>query len=132
MRSTFIQIFIVAFLGLSSWYVWENWSSLIDQSNDNQNTKKAERPPTAVDAKPVRIDKIVVKMEVIGNLKASDAIDITTEVSGIIKNIKFKEGEIIEKDQILLVLDYKVEQAKLDNAIALTNLCAIDELTPPA
>ena len=122
MRSSLIQIFIVAFLGLSSWYIWENWSSLLGQSNDNQNTKKAERPPTAVDAKPVRIDKVVVRMEVIGNLKASDAIDITTEVSGIIKNIKFKEGEIIEKDQILLVLDYKVEQAKLDNAIALTNL----------
>ena len=112
----------MAFLGLSSWYIWENWSSLLGQSNDNQNTKKAERPPTAVDAKPVRIDKIVVKMEVIGNLKASDAIDITTEVSGIIKNIKFKEGEIIEKDQILLILDYKVEQAKLNNARAVTNL----------
>ena len=112
----------MAFLGLSSWYIWENWNSLLSQSNDNQNIKKAERPPTAVDAKPVRIDKVVVRMEVIGNLKASNAIDITTEVSGIIKNIEFKEGEIIKKDQILLVLDYKVEQAKLDNARAVTNL----------
>ena len=122
MRSSLIQIFIVAILGLSSWYIWENWNSLLAKSDANQNIKKAERPPTSVDAKPVRIDEVVVRMEVIGNLKASDAIDITTEVSGIIKNIKFKEGEIIKKDQILLVLDYKVEQAKLNNARAVTNL----------
>lgn len=119
MRSTLIQIVIVAFIGLTSWYIWDNWDSLLGQSNANQNNKKAERPPTAVDAKSVRIDKVVVKIEVVGNLKASDAIDITTEVSGIIKNIKFVEGETVEKNEILLVLDSKIEQAEVERWSAL-------------
>ena len=57
-----------------------------------------------------------------GNLKASNAVDITTESSGIIKSIEFIEGGIVKKDQTLLILDHKVEQAKLDNAIAQTSL----------
>ena len=119
MRSVLIQIFIVAFISLVSWYLWENWNSIFSDNNSTNETKKTERPPTSVDVKKVRKDSITVKMEVVGNLKASDAIDITTEVNGIIKEIKFKEGEVVEKGNVLLVLDYKIEQAEIERWNAL-------------
>ena len=122
MRSIFLQIIIVAFLGISSWYVWENWGTIIGNNASDANSKKSDRPPTSVDAGTVRKDNIIVNLEVVGNLKASNAVEITTESSGIIKSIEFIEGEIVQKDQTLLILDYKIEQAKLDNAIAQTSL----------
>ena len=96
MRSVLIQLLIVIFVAIVSWLIWNNWS-YITGSNQNTNTIKAERPPTAVDAKSVRIDDITVNMEIVGNLNATDAIDITSEVSGVINSIKFTEGQTVKK-----------------------------------
>ena len=83
MRSILIQIFSVIFIGASAWLLWDNWSIITGADNTKNNSAKAERPPTAIDAKQVRIDDITVDMEVVGNLKALDSIDVTSEVNGL-------------------------------------------------
>ncbi len=118
MRSVLIQLLIVIFVAIVSWLIWNNWS-YITGSNQNTNTIKAERPPTAVDAKSVRIDDITVNMEIVGNLNATDAIDITSEVSGVINSIKFTEGQTVKKGSILFTLDSRIEKAEVNRWTAL-------------
>jgi len=113
MRSSLIQIFTVIFVAAISWLIWDKWD-VINGSGDPKNSiAKPEKPPTAVDAKSVRVDNIVVNMEVVGNLRALDAIDVTSEINGIVTKINFTEGQSIQKGEILFLLDSNIEKAEI-------------------
>ena len=113
MRSALIQTLTVIFVAVLSWLIWDKWDMITGSGASKNNSTKSERPPTAVDAKSVRVDNIIVNMEIIGNLRASDAIDVTSEVNGIVTEIKFTEGQAIKKGNILFLLDASIEKAEI-------------------
>ncbi len=113
MRSALIQTLTVIFVAVLSWLIWDKWDVITGSGASKNNSTKSESPPTAVDAKSVRVDNIIVNMEIIGNLRASDAIDVTSEVNGIITEIKFTEGQAIKKGNILFLLDASIEKAEI-------------------
>lgn len=113
MRSALIQTLTVIFIAVLSWLIWDKWDVITGSGASKNNSTKSERPPTAVDAKSVRVDNIIVNMEIIGNLRASDAIDVTSEVNGIVTEIKFTEGQAIKKGNILFLLDASIEKAEI-------------------
>ena len=113
MRSALIQTLTVIFIAVLSWLIWDKWDMITGSGASKNNSTKSERPPTAVDAKSVRLDNIIVNMEIIGNLRASDAIDVTSEVNGIVTEIKFTEGQAIKKGNILFLLDASIEKAEI-------------------
>ncbi len=113
MRSALIQTLTVIFIAVLSWLIWDKWDVITGSGASKNNSTKSEKPPTAVDAKSVRVDNIIVNMEIIGNLRASDAIDVTSEVNGIITEIKFTEGQAIKKGNILFLLDASIEKAEI-------------------
>ena len=113
MRSSLIQIFTVIFVAAISWLIWDKWDIITGSSDSKNSIAKPEKPPTAVDAKSVRVDNIVVNMEVVGNLKALDAIDVTSEINGIITKINFTEGQSIQKGEVLFLLDSNIEKAEI-------------------
>ena len=113
MRSALIQTLTVIFIAVLSWLIWDKWDVITGSGPSKNNSTKSERPPTAVDAKSVRVDNIIVNMEIIGNLRASDAIDVTSEVNGIVTEIKFTEGQAIKKGNILFLLDASIEKAEI-------------------
>lgn len=114
MRSALIQILIVIFVAILSWFIWDKWDVITRSDTSNNNASKPEKPPTAVDAKAVRVDNIIVNMEVVGNLRASDAIDVTSEVNGIVTEIKFIEGQAVKKNDVLFRLDSSIEKAEIN------------------
>ena len=113
MRSALIQTLTVIFISVLSWLIWDKWDIITGSGASKNNSTKSERPPTAVDAKSVRVDNIIVNMEIVGNLRASDAIDVTSEVNGIVTEIKFTEGQAIKKGNILFLLDASIEKAEI-------------------
>ena len=113
MRSSLIQIFTVIFIAAISWLIWDKWDIITGSGDSKNSIAKPEKPPTAVDAKSVRVDNIVVNMEVVGNLKALDAIDVTSEINGIITKINFTEGQSIQKGEVLFLLDSNIEKAEI-------------------
>ena len=113
MRSALIQTLTVIFIAVLSWLIWDKWDVITGSGASKNNSTKSERPPTAVDAKSVRVDNIIVNMEIVGNLRASDAIDVTSEVNGIVTEIKFTEGQAIKKGNILFLLDTSIEKAEI-------------------
>ena len=113
MRSALIQTLTVIFVAVLSWLIWDKWDMITGSGASKNNSTKSESPPTAVDAKSVRVDNIIVNMEIVGNLRASDAIDVTSEVNGIVTEIKFTEGQAIKKGNILFLLDASIEKAEI-------------------
>ena len=75
-------------------------------------------PPTSVTVATVKPDEWQNRLKAIGTLVASQGIDITSEVTGIIKKLNFESGQTIEKDNLLLSLNNEIEMAALTTAQA--------------
>jgi RND family efflux transporter, MFP subunit len=52
-------------------------------------------------------------IEAIGTVKASRGIDLTVEVTGIVKELRFKANDQVEQGQVLVQLEDAVQQADL-------------------
>ena len=58
------------------------------------------------------------RLRAIGTLVPFLGVDITTEVSGIVKSIEFESGDEIEANALLVELDDRTERANLESAQA--------------
>lgn len=53
-----------------------------------------------------------------GSIRASQAVEVTARVEGILEKMLFKEGSYVKKGQTLFVIDPKLYQAQVDRALA--------------
>ena len=78
-------------------------------------------PPATVVVEPVkRITKSAPK-EYIGNEVATDKVDIPSRISGFITGIKFKEGSLVKKGDLLFTIEDTTYRAKVQAAKAKLN-----------
>ena len=68
-------------------------------------------PVSAVVVKPQALDD---KLVVTGTLLANEAVEITSEITGIVERIYFKEGSKIKKGDLLLTLNVDDQEAQLE------------------
>ncbi len=73
---------------------------------------KAEKkaPAPTMPPRPVKTAKAFTKnvdnyIDSFGNLSADQSVDIISQVTGQIKEIRFCEGDIIKKGQLLVIID---------------------------
>jgi membrane fusion protein, multidrug efflux system len=75
------------------------------------------QPPPVTIAKPVQ--KEIVEWDYYtGRTEAVESVNITPRVSGYIDNITFKAGDLVNKGDLLFVIDPRPYQATLDQAKA--------------
>jgi membrane fusion protein, multidrug efflux system len=87
-------------------------------SSCNQQPQAPAPPPLPVTiAKPVQKD-IIEWDEYTGRTDAVESVNITPRVSGYIDNITFKAGDLVNKGDLLFVIDPRPYQAALDQASA--------------
>lgn len=75
-------------------------------------------PPAAVNAEAAKTESWVERLTSIGTLIASQGVDITSQVSGIVSEISFDSGSEVKQKEKLVQLDIAVEQADLASAKA--------------
>jgi RND family efflux transporter MFP subunit len=76
---------------------------------------QAPPPPTVTVAKPVKRE--IVEWEFFtAQTRAVDMVTITPRVTGYIDNITFKEGDIVDLGDLLVIIDPRPYQAALDQA----------------
>lgn len=75
-------------------------------------------PPSTVTVATVHADQWKNHLKAIGTLVASQGIDITSEVSGIVKELNFESGQEIDKGDLLLSLNNEIEMAALNSSLA--------------
>lgn len=70
-------------------------------------------PPETVSAEPAKQESWERRLHSIGSLTATQSIDVSSQVPGIVDEILFKGGSNVKKGTILVRLDTQVERADL-------------------
>ena len=83
-------------------------------------------PPTVTVAKPVQ-RTVVDQDEYVGRFVAVDSVEIRSRVSGYLAEIRFTDGQMVKKDDLLFVIDHRpfqiaLEQMRANLAQARANL----------
>lgn len=68
-------------------------------------TAPQEMPPMPVLAAPVELGPALDQVQTVGSLLADESVTISSEIDGRIADLKFTEGQRVEKDTALVVLD---------------------------
>jgi membrane fusion protein, multidrug efflux system len=76
-------------------------------------------PPVTVTAEAARTDKWIERISSIGTLIASQGVEVTSQVAGIVTEVSIKSGIEVEQDTRLVQLDTSVEVADLASATAI-------------
>jgi membrane fusion protein (multidrug efflux system) len=75
-------------------------------------------PPVTVTAERARLEQWIERLASIGTLIASQGVDVTSQVAGIVTEVLIDSGKEVPQGTKLVQLDTAVELADLDNAIA--------------
>lgn len=62
----------------------------------------------------------------VGSLTAVNGVDISAEVAGIVKEIRFNSGQFVKSGDVLIVLDTSVEEATLKDSLAKLKLAQMN------
>lgn len=85
----------------------------------------ATTPTPKVPDAPVRVAQVarktvIINEHTVGTIIANATVAVTAQVSGQIVAVKFKEGDIVKKGDVLFQLDPRPLQAAYDQAVATT------------
>ena len=75
-------------------------------------------PPPPVDVASPLVKPVVEWDEYTGQFAATDSVEIRARVSGYLESIHFEDGQIVDKDQLLYVIDRRPFEAELARAKA--------------
>ena len=71
-----------------------------------------------VEAKPVTVGPIARRIEAVGSLRSDESVVIRPEIAGRIAQIRFAEGEAVERGAVLATLESSIQRAELAQAEA--------------
>jgi membrane fusion protein (multidrug efflux system) len=83
-------------------------------------------PPQAVTTAEVSEVQWQSRLTAVGSLVAVQGVTISSEVSGTVRAIAFRSGQMVKKGQLLVRLDTSTEQAQLASAEATARLAKLD------
>jgi multidrug efflux system membrane fusion protein len=83
-----------------------------------QEAAPPARPATRVTVAQVIQKTMPVEVTAVGNVEAISTISIRAQVAGEVQNINFKEGDFVEKGQVLLTIDPRPYEAAVAQAKA--------------
>jgi len=75
-------------------------------------------PPATVTAEPARTEQWIERLSSIGTLIASQGVDVTSQVAGIVTEVLIDSGKEVDQGTKLVQLDISVEVADLASAVA--------------
>ena len=104
-NSRFVSV--AAFVVLSAGGLWHLFTGQMDRT--------ATRPPPPV---PVRVAKVetgavIERIEAIGTVRANESMMVTAKVTETVAEIRFQDGQRVDKGQILVVLSDEEQKALL-------------------
>jgi multidrug efflux system membrane fusion protein len=85
--------------------------------NRDESAAPTPPPPSVTVARPV-VKKIVEWDAYTGRLEAVNLVEVRARVDGYLQSIHFDEGQIVEKDDLLFVIDPRPFEAELNAAKA--------------
>lgn len=102
------QMFIFASLLVLILVLWACNSSRFD--------KNKQKPPTPVLIHQVRKTDVPIYIDTIGTVTPIDSIIVKTQINGRITEVLFKEGQVVQKGDLLVQIDPQPYEAALEQA----------------
>jgi len=115
MRRLLLQVLVLVLVAAAA---WAGWQYLQEDAQSAQPASSA-RAPVVVRTTVVGTSPIADRVEAVGTTRAWEAVNITSETSGRVSAINFKEGQRVEAGHLLVELDAEAEKAQLQELKAL-------------
>jgi membrane fusion protein (multidrug efflux system) len=74
--------------------------------------------PAFVTLAPVRTERLSQKLEALGNARANESVNVSTKISNIVTAVRFRDGERVNRGQVLVQLDNAQARAEVAAAEA--------------
>ncbi len=89
-------------------------------SQDKKKEPQAQQapPPLPVETITVQKEQVPIWLEYTGKTEATQRIEVRARVSGILEQVLFKDGDYVEKNQKLFIIEKTFYQAAVDQAMA--------------
>lgn len=74
-------------------------------------------PAIPVKAGPVMVQQVTYQIKAVGTLEPEDLVQVTAEVSGVLAEVKFREGDRVTTDTVIASIDperYRLEAERAD------------------
>ena len=84
-----------------------------EESNPSLSLKEKQERLALVKVMEIQPTEFIKKIEILGACKAKTKSTISTEESGVIREIHFDKGDIVKKGKLLLKIDDTLLQATL-------------------
>jgi membrane fusion protein (multidrug efflux system) len=116
-RSSIIIIVVAVIIVAGAGLYWQN--------KLRQAATPKGFPPAVIAATEVKEENWQPSLRSVGTLVATNGIEVTTEVNGIVSEILFESGQPVETGQVLIKLDNSVDVAALEALRAERNLTEV-------
>jgi membrane fusion protein, multidrug efflux system len=120
MKRFIISLIILSILAAAGYYFFNVWQTM------QKMTQRGTPPPKNVTAVQAKQQEWYYQIETTGSISALQGAMISSEVSGRITAINFKDGTVTEKGAPLFQIYPDVLEAQLANAEAAASLANID------
>lgn len=82
----------------------------------NDKPEQRKKPNVLVEVIEVSRETLFDNVEVLGSSYANESVEVTTNITEIISEIKFTDGQVVQKGDVIAVLEQSEEQAQLNAA----------------
>ena len=103
MKRKFIPLFIIIII-IAVLVALVEWRT---SGNGGKDKGKGKRPDTAVvvETAAVQVQAMPISLQVVGQVQPEHSVQIRPQVSGMLKDVYFKEGQVVKKGQRLFRID---------------------------
>jgi len=113
----FVAALLLLIFGSIAGYLYMRFSALAEMD--------FQPPPVTVAASVAGLERWDSYLEAVGTIKAVRGVELTSEGNGEVVRINFESGGRVEKGQLMVVLNDKVEQANLQSRKATLTLAKL-------
>src|ERR1700720_622837 len=110
-------VLLIAALAAAGYFGWQRFHHG-DQATAANNAQKSARTAVRVTVAPVEKSDFPVYLTGLGTVQGFNTVVVRTRVDGQIDKIAFKEGQLVNQDDLLAQIDPRPYQAALDQAKA--------------
>jgi multidrug efflux system membrane fusion protein len=114
-RGAIIALFGVAIVGVAGYWYWQNANGATGAGDDAKGRGSAT---LAVHATRAVVKPMPVVVEAVGTVEPEQSVTLRGQVSGILKSVLFKEGDVVKAGDLLFEIDPRTYQAQYNQALA--------------
>ena len=110
---------VLLLLGIAGAIAFRSYEDLQEKKTAaaaTQERRAANRPVTVTATAASRGD-LPIYLRGLGNVVAYNTVNVKPRVDGPIVNVNFKEGQFVEKDEVLVEIDPRTYKAAVDQAL---------------